>query len=59
MFFSPDTKYVRMAKMGGREDLLRHRDPKPKPKEAVPYPRNDWFYLEDNKMEENSTDQRR
>jgi len=43
-----------MAKMGGREDLLRHRDPKPKPEHAVAYPRNDWFYLEDNRMEENN-----
>ena len=45
-----------MAKMGGREDLLRHREPKPKAKEAVPYPRSDWYYLEDNKMEDNCTE---
>lgn len=41
-----------MAKMGGREDLLRHREPKGKSKEAVAYPRSDWYYLEDNKMED-------
>lgn len=38
--------------MGGREDLLRFRDPKPKSEKPVGYPRNDWFYLEDNRMEE-------
>ena len=45
-----------MAKMGGREDLLRHREPKLKAKEAVPYPRSDWYYLEDNKMEDDCTE---
>lgn len=56
LFRDTDTKYIRMAKMGGREDLLRHRDPKPKSTEAKPYPRSDWFYLEDNKLEDESTE---
>ena len=39
-----------MAKQGGREDLLRFRENKPKSGEAVGYPRAEWYYLEDNKM---------
>lgn len=56
LFRDTDTKYIRMAKMGGREDLLRHREPKAKSKEPKPYPRNDWFYLEDNNMAENNVE---
>ena len=41
-----------MAKTGGRPDLLRYRSPKPKPDEPVGYPRVDWFYLDDNAMED-------
>lgn len=52
-----DTNYIRLAKMGGREDLLRHREPKAKSNEAKGYPRNEWFYLEDNMMEENNAAQ--
>ena len=37
--------------MGGREDLLRMRSPKPKSEEAKPYPRVDWFYQDDIAME--------
>lgn len=36
--------------MGGREDLLRFREPKPKNEQPIAYPRSDWFYLEDNRI---------
>ncbi|XP_076471579.1 uncharacterized protein C7orf57 homolog [Babylonia areolata] len=52
VFRDTDTKYIRMAKMGGRKDLLRIR-PNPQTKKGpVSYPRNDWFYLEDNELED-------
>ena len=38
-----DSKYVRLAKGGGRHDLLTFRDPKPRADEAKLYPRVDWF----------------
>jgi len=38
-----DSKYVQMAKQGGRRGLLSFREPKPSAAEAVPYPRVDWF----------------
>lgn len=47
-----DSPYVRMAKMGGRPDLLRMHTPKPASANAKPYPKVDWFYQEDIKMEE-------
>ncbi|XP_013383678.1 uncharacterized protein C7orf57 homolog [Lingula anatina] len=46
-----DTKYIRLCKRGGREDLLRFRDFKPKSKDPVPYPRNEWFYWDNNEEE--------
>lgn len=42
-----DSDYVRLAKTGGRKDLLAYRDPKPCPDKPKNYPRVDWFYLED------------
>lgn len=51
-----DTKYIRLAKKGGREDLLQFKEPKPRSKEPVSYPKNDWFYLEDNRMEEQNAE---
>ena len=47
-----DSPYVRMAKMGGRPDLLRMHTPKPPSESAKPYPKVDWYYQEDIKMEE-------
>ncbi|XP_071941253.1 uncharacterized protein C7orf57-like isoform X2 [Antedon mediterranea] len=42
-----DTKYIRLAKMGGRKDLLRHRENKVPNSEAKAYPRCEWFdYVE-------------
>ena len=38
--------------MGGRPDLLRMHTPKPTSANAKPYPKVDWFYQEDIKMEE-------
>ena len=47
-----DSPYVVMAKTGGRKDLLVFKDRKPPAKEAQGYPRVDWFYLEDNRLED-------
>ncbi|XP_078702081.1 uncharacterized protein C7orf57-like [Branchiostoma floridae x Branchiostoma belcheri] len=38
-----DTKYIKLAKQGGRQDLLRYRSPPDHTKDPVPYPRVDWF----------------
>ncbi|CAH1248873.1 C7orf57 [Branchiostoma lanceolatum] len=38
-----DTKYIKLAKQGGRQDLLRYRSPPDRTKGPVPYPRVDWF----------------
>ncbi|XP_002736555.1 uncharacterized protein C7orf57 homolog isoform X2 [Saccoglossus kowalevskii] len=38
-----DTKYIRLAKQGGRKDLLRFRSPKTLSEEPVPYPRPEWL----------------
>lgn len=46
-----DSDYVRLAKLGGRQDLLRFRTPKPKSDKPVGYPRPDWYYQEDFKAE--------
>ena len=40
-----------MAKQGGRPDLLRQRTPPPRKENAKAYPRVDWFYQDDIKME--------
>lgn len=46
-----DTKYVRLAKQGGRRDLLNYQE-FDKRTDAVAYPRVNWFYLEDNALED-------
>lgn len=51
MIKDTDSKYIIMAKQGGRRDLLSMRDPLPK-QEAKGYPKVDWFYLEDNRIED-------
>ena len=38
-----DSKYIKLAKAGGRKDLLAFRSPPVKDAEPVPYPRVDWF----------------
>ncbi|CAL1534511.1 unnamed protein product [Lymnaea stagnalis] len=54
VFKESDTNYIRLAKMGGRKDLLAFKAEDPRKKSAGPvgYPRNDWFYLEDNRRED-------
>ena len=48
-----DSDYVRLAKKGGRDDLLQNNySQRGQSKEAVAYPRVDWFYLEDNRAED-------
>jgi len=47
-----DSKYVRLAKAGGREDLLQFTHPGKRSEEPKGYPRVDWFYLEDIRAEE-------
>lgn len=46
-----DSEFIRLAKMGGRADLLRTRSPKPRSEEPKPYPRVDWFYQDDIRMD--------
>jgi len=55
MFKDTDSKYIRMAKVGGRKDLLQFNPEMyggKKSEEPKGYQRNDWFYLEDNRMED-------
>lgn len=54
MFKETDSKYIRMAKLGGRKDLLQFNPERygEKSKEPKGYNRSDWFYLEDNRLED-------
>lgn len=38
-----DSKYIKLAKGGGRKNLLAFRSPPLKTEEPIPYPRVDWF----------------
>lgn len=38
-----DSKYIKLAKGGGRKNLLTFRSPQVKAEEPVPYPRVEWF----------------
>ena len=38
-----DSKYIKLAKGGGRKNLLTFSSPPAKPEEPVGYPRVDWF----------------
>lgn len=38
-----DSNYIKLAKGGGRKNLLAFRSPPLKTEEPVPYPRVDWF----------------
>lgn len=49
-----DSPYIRMAKQGGRPDLLRYQSPKPRSDEPVGYPRCDWYYHDDVLAAENA-----
>ncbi|GFN90511.1 hypothetical protein PoB_001701700 [Plakobranchus ocellatus] len=54
MFRETDSDYIRLAKMGGRKDLLaftpdRYRT---KQRDGRGYARNEWYYLEDNRIED-------
>ena len=58
MFRDSDSNYVKLAKQGGRQDLLQNNyASRGRSKEAQDYPRVDWFYLEDNKAEGGQADQ--
>ncbi|XP_052812286.1 uncharacterized protein C7orf57 homolog isoform X2 [Mya arenaria] len=52
LFRETDTKYVRLAKQGGRQNLLMMKENSGEKKPAAYYPRNEWFYLADNAMED-------
>ena len=39
-----DSNYIRLAKQGGRPDLLVMRAPEPPSDAPVGYPRCDWYY---------------
>lgn len=56
LFRDTDTTYVRLAKQGGRQNLLQFKEnPNMREKPAKHYPRPDWFYLEDNALEDAET----
>ncbi|KAK3729450.1 hypothetical protein QZH41_009994 [Actinostola sp. cb2023] len=38
-----DSKYIKLAKGGGRQNLLSYKDPPPEQQAEVRYPRVDWF----------------
>lgn len=38
-----DSKYIKLAKGGGRKNLLTFRSPQVKAEEPVPYPQVEWF----------------
>ncbi|KAL8601497.1 hypothetical protein ACOMHN_000439 [Nucella lapillus] len=52
VFKDTDSKYICLAKMGGRKDLLVIRPNSGTKKEPKGYPRSDWYYLEDNAQQE-------
>ena len=52
MIKDTDSPYVVLAKEGGRKDLLVFKESKPRSKEAKGYPKVDWYYLEDNRQED-------
>ncbi|KAL4217238.1 hypothetical protein ACF0H5_023689 [Mactra antiquata] len=52
LFRDTDTKYIRLAKQGGRANLLQIKENSDAKREPVGYPRNEWFYLADNAMED-------
>ena len=53
LFRETDTKYVRLAKQGGRQNLLQFKEnPNMRERPAKNYPRPEWFYLEDNALED-------
>ncbi|THD23682.1 hypothetical protein D915_005670 [Fasciola hepatica] len=56
-FKSTDSPYVQLSKMGGRSDLLCFRENEPYRGPPVPYCRCDWYYLEDNALEEQQKSQ--
>ncbi|XP_072033015.1 uncharacterized protein C7orf57-like [Amphiura filiformis] len=47
-----DSKYVKLAKMGGRK-VMRRREPRSTPTEAKAYPRVEWFDHEEAEPSEN------
>eukprot|EP00795_Rhopilema_esculentum_P013734 gene13734-4655_t len=53
-----DSKYVKLAKQGGRKDIFIYREHKPSSKGAVHYPRVDWFDHENQSIahDQNSTE---
>ncbi|GFR77972.1 hypothetical protein ElyMa_005838200 [Elysia marginata] len=53
MFRETDSQYIRLAKMGGRKDLLAFTPERYRAKQQeTGYPRNEWYYLEDNRIED-------
>lgn len=52
LFRDTDTKYIRLAKQGGRQNLLYMKENSSDKRDPVLYPRNEWFYLEDNRIDD-------
>ncbi|TNN04829.1 hypothetical protein EWB00_010538 [Schistosoma japonicum] len=51
-FKSTDSLYTRLSKIGGRPDLLYFKENECNPGPPVPYCRCEWYYLEDNALED-------
>lgn len=54
-----DSKYIKLAKGGGRKNLLAFRSPPLKAEEPLPYPRVDWFdheHLPEDELDESGHD---
>ena len=47
-----DSKYIQMAKSGGRKDLLMFNGPNLRSNEPVAYPRVDWFDHQEPEVQE-------
>ncbi|CAH8657241.1 unnamed protein product [Heterobilharzia americana] len=52
-FKSTDSPYVQLSKMGGRPDLLCFKENERNRGPPIPYCRCEWYYLEDNALEDN------
>lgn len=52
LFRDTDTDYVRLAKQGGRQNLLYMKENSPVKKEPKGYPHCEWYYLEDNRIDD-------
>lgn len=53
-FKDSDTAYIQLAKQGGRRGLLCMRTPEPPSDKPVGYPRADWYYDNNDAINQNN-----